>query len=119
MPIMAYRRPKHLMNILVHAKLNPDSSDDGPKRESKPCCNKRCFTCNLMTPTQIAKSSSGASVKLKGQTNCKSANAIYLITFSKCGEQYLGEPKRDERSPVAGHLHLQNITLIAMYPYAA
>ena len=44
-------------DILVHAKLNPDPSDDGPTGESKPCGNKRCFTCKLMTPTQIAKSS--------------------------------------------------------------
>ena len=35
-PIMAYRRPKSLRDILVHAKLNPDPSDDGPTGESKP-----------------------------------------------------------------------------------
>ena len=78
--IMAYRRPKSLRDILVHAKLNPDPSDDGPTGESKLCGYKRCFTCKLMTPTQIAKSSSGESVKLKRQTNCKSANVIYIIT---------------------------------------
>ena len=38
---MAYRRPKSLKDIIVHAKLNPDSSDDGPTGESKPCGNKR------------------------------------------------------------------------------
>ena len=87
--------------------------------------NKRCFTCKLMTPTQIAKSSSGASVKLKRQTNCKSANVIYLITCTQCGKQYVGETKRAlnermnghrsdwtkrrfQRSPVAEHFHLQN-----------
>ena len=124
-PIMAYRRPKSLRDILVHAKLNPDPSDDGPTGESKPCGNKRCFTCKLMTPTQIAKSSSGASVKLKRQTNCKSANVIYLITCTQCGKQYVGETKRAlnermnghrsdwtkrrfQRSPVAEHFHLQN-----------
>ena len=122
---MAYRRPKSLRDILVHAKLNPDPSDDGPTGESKPCGNKRCFTCKLMTPTQIAKSSSGASVKLKRQTNCKSANVIYLITCTQCGKQYVGETKRAlnermnghrsdwtkrrfQRSPVTEHFHLQN-----------
>ena len=38
-PIMAYRRPKGLRDILVHTKLNPDSGDDGPTGESKPCGN--------------------------------------------------------------------------------
>ena len=78
-----------------------------------------------MTPTQIAKSSSGASVKLKRQTNCKSANVIYLITCTQCGKQYVGETKRAfnermnghrsdwtkrrfQRSLVAEHFHLQN-----------
>ena len=42
-PIMAYRRPKSLRDILVHAKLNPDPSDDGPTGESKPCGNKMCL----------------------------------------------------------------------------
>ena len=124
-PIMAYRRSKRLRDILVHAKLTPDPSDDGPTGESKPCGNKMCFTCKLMTPTQIAKSSSGASVKLKRQTNCKSANVIYLITCTQCGKQYVGETKRPlnermnghrsdwtkrrfQRSPVAEHFHLQN-----------
>ena len=73
----------------------------------------------------IYKSSSGASVKLKRQTNCKSANVIYLITCTQCGKQYVGETKRAlnermnghrsdwtkqrfQRSPVAEHFHLQN-----------
>ena len=73
----------------------------------------------------IYKSSSAASVKLKRQTNCKSANVIYLITCTQCGKQYVGETKRAlnermnglrsdwtkrrfQRSPVAEHFHLQN-----------
>ena len=121
-PIMAYRRPKFLRDILVQTKLNPDPSDDGSTGESKPYGNKRCFTCKLMTPTQIVKSSSGASVKLKRQTNCKSAN---VIMCTQCGKQYVGETKRAlnermnshrsdwtkgrfQRLPVTEHFHLQN-----------
>ena len=112
----AYRRPKSLRDILIHAKLNPDPSDDGPTGESKPCGDKRCFTRRLMTPIQIAKSSSGASVKLKRQTNCKSANVTYLITCTQCGKQYVRmnghrsnwTKQRFQRSLVAEHFHLQN-----------
>ena len=134
---MAYRRPKSLRDILVNAKFNPDPSDDGPTGESKPCGNKRCFTCKLMTQTQIAKSSSGASVKLKRQTNCISENVIYLITCTQCGKQYVGETKRVLNERMNGHRsdwtkrrfqrgHLspsiftyKTMTLIAMSPFAA
>ena len=119
-PIMAYRRPKSLRDILVLVQ----SSIQIPVTMG-PQGNKRCFTCRLMTPTQIAKSSSGASVKLKRQTNCKSANVIYVITCTQCGKQYVAETKRAlnermnghrpnrtkrrfQRSPVAEHFHLQN-----------
>ena len=106
------------------SKVNPDPSDDGPTGESELCGNKRCFTCKLMTPIQIARSSSRASVKLRRQTNCRSANVIYLITCTQRDKQYIGETKRVlnermngqrsertkrrfQRSPVAEHFQLQ------------
>ena len=66
------------------------------------------------------KSSSGAVVKLKCDTNCKTANVVYLISCCKCQKQYVGKTKgplnlrmnghrddwkhcRFERSPVAEH----------------
>ena len=102
-PIMVYRIPKSRRDILVHAKLNPDPSDDGLIGDSKPCGDKRCFTCKLMTPTKNAISSSGASVNLKKQTNCKTANIIYLITCTQCDKQYVGETKRALNERMNGH----------------
>ena len=83
------------------------------------------ISLTLGSQGDFAKSSSGASVKLKRQTNCKSANVIYLITCTQCGKQYVGETKRAlnermnghrsdwtkrrfQRSPVAEHFYLQN-----------
>ena len=71
-------------------------------------------------PTQISKSASGATIKLRRNTSCKTTNVVYLITCTKCGKQYVGETgdyvnqrmngdrdywkhKRFERSPVAEH----------------
>ena len=102
-PIMAYRRPKGLRDIRVHAKLNPDPSDDGTTGESKPCGNMRCFTCKLVTPIRIAKSSPGASVKLRRQTNRKSENVIYLIKCTRCGKQNVGDTKRVINECMNGH----------------
>lgn len=119
-PIMAYRRPKSLRDLLVRARLKPDPKDDGPPGESKPCGRARCQTCKMITTSQTIKSSSGAIVKLRHDTNCITENVVYLISCSKCEKQYVGETKgplnkrmnghrddwrhrRFERSPVAEH----------------
>ena len=123
-PIMAYRRPKSLKDHLVRARLKPDPTDDEPLGECKPCGRSRCQTCRMITPSQTATSSSGARVKLKGDTNCRTQNVVYLISYGKCGKQYVGETKgplnirmnghrddwrhkRFERSPTAEHFCLQ------------
>ena len=122
-PIMAYRRPKSLKDHLVRARLKPDPTDDEPLGECKPCGRSRCQTCRMITPSQTATSSSGARVKLKGDTNCRTQNVVYLISCGKCGKQYVGETKgplnirmnghrydwrhkRFERSPTAEHFCL-------------
>ena len=42
-------------------------------------------------PTQIVKSASGETIKLRCNTSCKTTNIVYLITCTKCGKQYVGE----------------------------
>ena len=91
-----------------------------PLGETRPCGKARCKTCKMINPTQIAKSASGARIKLRCNTSCKTINVGYLITCTKCGKQYVGETgdhvnqrmnghrddwkhKRFERSPVAEH----------------
>ena len=91
---MAYRRPKSLRDLLVHAKLKPDPKDNEPLGESKPCGRARCQTCQMILGTQTVKSSSGAVVKLKCDTNCKTANCLshFLLQMSKA------VCRRDQRS---------------------
>ena len=122
-PIMAFRRPKSLRDILVRARLKPDPTDDEPHGECNPCGRPRCRTCDMITPSHIAKSSNGARVRLKGSTDCRTMNVVYLISCGECGKQYVGETngqlslrmnghrddwrhKRFERSPVAEHFRL-------------
>ena len=102
-PVMAYRRPKSLRDLLVKARLPQDPMDNTPPGESKPCGGRACSCCKVMTPTQVAKSSNGAPVKLKHQTNCKSKNVVYLITCTKCNKQYIGETGQPLHKRINGH----------------
>ena len=113
---MAYRRPKNLWDLLVRAKLKPDTHQ--PLWEAGPCGKVSCKTCKMIARTQIAKS--GAIIKLRCNTSGKTTNVVYHITCTKCGKQHAGETgdhvnhrmdghrdewkhKRFERCPVAEH----------------
>ena len=75
--------------------------------------------CKIITSTQIAKSVSGAIIKLRCNTSWKTMLST-LVTCTKCGKQYFGETgdhmnqrmngrrddwkhKRFQKSPVAKH----------------
>ena len=51
-PVMAYRRPKSLRDLLVKARLPQDPMDNTLPGESKPCGGRACSCCKVMTPTQ-------------------------------------------------------------------
>ena len=87
---------------------------------STQCAQTPTQIAKSATLTQIAKSASGAIIKLRCNTSCKTTNLVYLITCTKCEKQYVGETgdhvsqrmnghrdewkhKRFERSPVAEH----------------
>ena len=98
---MAYRRPKSLKDHLVRARLKPDPTDDEPLGECKPCGRSRCQTCRMINPSQTTTSSSGA--RLKGDTNCRTHNVVYLMSCGKCGKQYVGETKGPLNIRMNGH----------------
>ena len=121
-PVMAFRRPKSLRDFLVRARLKPNSDDDNQTGECRPCGRKRCQCCKMITSAGTVKSSSGATVRLRQNTDCTTENVVYLISCSSCNKQYVGETKgplnkrmnghRDdwrhrwfERSPTAEHFH--------------
>ena len=74
-----------------------------PLGECKLCGRSRCPTCRMITPSQTATASSGARVKLKGDTNCRTQNVVYLMSCGKCGKQYVGETKGPLNIRMNGH----------------
>ena len=129
-PIIAYRRPKSIRDILVRAKL-PQLDNPTVDGGSGPCGDPRCKTCQLMPVTNTFSSTNGAVSTMNSVTNCKSSNVIYLMTCTVCNKQYVGETKltiakrmnlhrsdwslkRFSRSPVAEHCYLPNHTFTDM-----
>ena len=83
-PVMAFRRPKSLRDFLVRAGLKPNSDDDNQYGECRPCGRKRCQCCKMITSAGTVKSSSGATVRLRQNTDCTTENVVYLISCSSC-----------------------------------
>ena len=54
-PLLAYRRPKSLKDILVRAKLNSQANPN-TVWYSGPCNTSRCQTCKIVRPLQTFKS---------------------------------------------------------------
>ena len=119
---MAFRRPNSLRDFLVRARLKPNSDNDNQNGKCRPCGKKRCQCCKMITPAGTVKSSSGATVRLRQNTDCTIENVVYLISCSSCNKKYVGETKgplnkrmnghrddwrhrRFERSPKAEHFH--------------
>ena len=104
---MAYRRPKSLWVLLVRAKLKPDMRDDEPFGEIRPCGkavnHARCKTCKMITPTQISRSASGATIKLRCNTSCKTTNVVHLAPCTNCRKQYVGETGDHVNQRMNGH----------------
>ena len=90
-PVVAYKRPKSLRDILVRACLPPDgqhATDIG----CSPCGDKRCHTCRMMVKaTSFTSTSTGRTRHITCNANCKTANVIYLLQCGHCSIQYVGE----------------------------
>ena len=119
-PIIAYKRPKNLIDLLVRADISP------PHREepgNQPCGRSRCKTCpTLVKRDTFTSKATSKEYKLTSAATCKSSNLVYLISCKKCGHQYVGETeqplnermnshrsdittKNTEEKPVAAHFN--------------
>ena len=120
-PLIVFRRPKNLKDLLVRAQLT------SARRETPGnfrCGSVRCKTCPILRTTDVFTShTTGEQFKVKGRASCKSYNIIYLIQCRRCGHQYVGETgqplhnrvnehrfdithRRTNKSPVAAHFNL-------------
>ena len=89
-PMVAFRKPKSLKDILVRAIIKSQST------EPNMCggCNGRsdCQVCRIMTNSDkfTNKDKSRTFNLRKGTFHCNSKNVIYLLTCKTCEKQYVG-----------------------------
>ena len=100
-PIIAYRCPKNLHDLLVRAELPPLTSTPPG---NTPCGQARYKTCPiLLTTASFASRSIGHSHQIKTAPTCKSSNLVYLIQCQKCGIQYVGETAQAHNQRMNSH----------------
>ena len=100
-PLIAFRRPKNLKDLLVRASLKPPSYN---KPGNRPCGAARCKTCPILLATdEFSSHVTGEKFKVKFNASCKSSSVVYLITCRRCGQQYVGETGQPLHCRINGH----------------
>ena len=101
-PLTAFRRQRKLKDLLVQASLNATQNE--MLGNNHPCGAAGCRTCPILTATdEFTSHKTGQKFKMKFTASCRSSNIIYLITCTRCGEQYVGETGQPLQRRVNGH----------------
>ncbi|PIK41662.1 hypothetical protein BSL78_21493 [Apostichopus japonicus] len=106
-PIIAYRRPRNLRDLLVRAAVPPLTSNLTPIQHGTFKCDRtsRCIVCShhIVESNSITSHSMQLTHKTKGHITCTTTNVIYLISCRVCGIQYVGETKTTLKKRFYGH----------------
>jgi hypothetical protein len=89
-PMVAYRKPKSLRDLLVHSKFQSKRVTNGGGCTEK-CGNKRCKICpSINSDSSFTSTKTGHSYAIYGKSDCNAKNVIYMITCQRCKLQYVG-----------------------------
>ena len=116
-PIIAFRRPASIGDILHQNRLKHAKSDP-ITWGCKPCYTRRCACCSVMENTKkFHSTSTGVSFQIKDDVNCKSANVIYALTCRTCKIQYIGKTTQPLHKRLNGHRSNINTNKTDRSPY--
>ena len=103
-PLISYRRPKNLRDLIVRAKLPSDAPEETNVIGSHPCQSSRCKNCKNMTQTNtFTSNTTKQTFKIRESITCTTINVIYLIECTFCGIQYVGETSKKIQDRMRGH----------------
>ena len=93
-PVLAFRRPRNLRDLIVRAEV--PSLDTSPATKFGTFkCTSRCIVCktHVKEIDSFDGHSSGTTHMTYGSITCTTSNVIYLISCKICHVQYVGETK--------------------------
>jgi hypothetical protein len=105
-PILAYRRPRNLRDLLVRAEVPPLTDPISTTQQGTHTCHSnRCVVCkdHIQEGTTFASHVNNSSHKIRANITCTTSNVVYLITCRVCGVQYVGETKNTLKKRFYGH----------------
>ena len=86
-PMVAFRRPTSLKDMLVHSELKTPELVKG----CVGCGDGRCKICKSLVEGENFKSNvTGRSYVINSRMDCNTDHVIYLLSCSKCSKQYVG-----------------------------
>jgi len=77
-PMVAYRRGKNLMDILVHRKTNRVVNKPDKNRGMWKCGRKRCAVCKFVKETEALRTPDRKVVRVSQEITCQTSNIIYM-----------------------------------------
>ena len=85
-PIIGYRKPKNLKDLLVRSKLVYEQEEE---KGCSPCNYQRCSWCSQVKETNTFKSeTTGKTFSILHEVNnCKSSKIVYLVRCKCCHKQ--------------------------------
>ena len=88
-PVLAFKRPQNLADILTHSKMNFKKFSSGSVSS---CKRHGCTHCkSINESTEFVCSNINAAFMLKSHFDCTSKIVIFLIICKKCHAQYVGQ----------------------------
>ena len=101
-PLVSFRRPRNLRNLLVRAQVPTPAPPT--LNGNAPCNSRRCKCCKEIETCNTFKSkNTGRKYDIKATLTCKSKNLVYLISCKRCGLQYIGETENALHIRMNGH----------------
>ena len=100
-PILSYRRPKNLRDILIRARINRDTPSN-PSGTYKCHSRPNCITCQHIThsTTSFNFTNTDKNYDIKQRLDCKYTNVLYALQCKRCltnghkNCQYIGQTSR-------------------------